>query len=122
MLKKNLFFALFLIIASCQGTGSSYDPIVDGVKDQAYYNTLAYCQQLSQQRGYMNADTKTSAVAGAGAGAIFGAILGGDLAGAAVGSAVGSGIGAGSQAMQTKEEKKYIIVRCLRSRGYNVIM
>ena len=122
MLTKHLFCALFLIFASCNGTGSSYNPIVDGVKDQAYHNALAYCQQLSQQRGYMNADTKTSAVAGAGAGAIFGAVLGGDLAGAAIGSAVGSGVGLGSQAMQTKEEKKYIIVQCLRSRGYNVIM
>jgi len=122
MLTKHLFFPLFLIVTSCNGTGSSYEPIVDGVKDQSYYNSLAYCQQLSQQRGYMNADTKTSAVAGAGAGAIFGAVLGGDLVGAAIGSAAGSGIGLGSQVMQTKEEKKYIIVRCLRSRGYNVIM
>ena len=122
MPKKHLFPALFLIVASCNGTGSSYEPIVDGARDQSYHNSLAYCQQLSQQRGYMNADTRTSAVAGAGAGAIFGAVLGGDLASAAIGSAVGSGVGLGSQVMQTKEEKKYIIVRCLRSRGYNVIM
>ncbi len=110
------------IITSCAGTGSSYDPIVDTVKDGAYQQTLSHCQKLSEQRSYVNGDTKTSALAGGGIGAIVGGIAGKGLGGAAIGALAGSTIGGGTQALQTKEEKKYIIVQCLRGYGYNVIL
>jgi hypothetical protein len=124
---KILLFLIAFLTVSCSGTGDEYRPIIDNPGPN-YGNDLFACQELAKQRKYLNGDSKTKALAGAGIGAAGGALVGssgggqGTLAGGAAGAAIGAAAGLASGAFEAKEEKKYIIVQCLRNRGYNVIM
>jgi len=117
MLKKLTISCIALLVASCQ-TGSSYRPIVRNPGPN-YQTDLAECQEFSKQKKYFNGDTGTNAAATAAVGGIAGAFLGG-RDGALAGAAAGGALGAGGGLMQAKEEKKYIIMRCLTEKGYNV--
>ena len=120
MIKKFTVFATFLFLTACE-TGSSYRPIVNN-PGANYNEALMQCQELSKQRRYFNGDTGVGAATSAGVGGLAGAFLGNGLEGAVAGAAIGGALGAGRGVMQAKDEKKYIIVRCLRDRGYNVYL
>lgn len=121
MIKKIGFvFAGLFLLCSCQ-TGSSYRPIVRNAGVN-YELDLRECQEFSKQRAYFNADAGVQAGTGAAIGGIAGALLGGGVKEAVTGAAIGGAFGAGSGAMEAKEQKKYIIIRCLREKGYNVYL
>lgn len=118
---KNITFVLILIFmfSSCKGTGSSYRPIVDRTGD-SYEEDLAQCQELSKQRKYFNADNLIGMAIGTAAGLAIG---GSESTGAALtGAAIGGSVMGGSGAMNVKDERKYVIIRCLQGRGYKVIL
>lgn len=110
---------VLLMLTGCANTSSQYTPIVDGQKNANFERDLAACQQLSEQRGYLNDDTKSNAIVGAALGALAGAdgntgdIIGGTLVGAAV--------GAGGRAWDTREERKEIIISCMKQRGHKAV-
>ncbi|MDA0617380.1 MAG: hypothetical protein O3A66_01495 [Proteobacteria bacterium] len=106
---------------SCRGTGSTYQPIVEN-KTEAYYRDLHYCQQLSQERHHLDGDMGNSALVGAGTGGLIGGFLGDGIQGIGAGAAIGAGISMGGQTLRANQDKKYIIVECLRRRGHRVIM
>ena len=58
--KTNLMLATSLIctliLSGCANTAADYQPIVDGPKDALYYDDLADCKQLAEQREYLNGD------------------------------------------------------------------
>jgi len=105
-----------LLTIGCAGTGSSYRPIVDAPKDAKYEGHLAECQKLSEERKYLNADTKTNALVGA----AIGLLLSDDDP--AEGIIGGAAIGGGATALGAIEEKKDIIRGCMEGRGYKVIL
>ncbi len=123
-MKKYYTFCLasLLFLTSCN-TGHNYRPIVDNPGPN-YEHDLAYCQSLAKQASYANGDTASEV----GAGAIVGGLLGGAIGaltgnvgkGAAWGAGVGGGHGAVKGTMSTKEQKKYIIRRCLLKKGYDI--
>jgi len=109
-----------LILAACEGTGASYRPIVDGPMDARYEQDLQDCQEVAAQREYVSGDSATNTGIGAAVGAAIGAITGG-LSGAAKGAGVGAVGGAGGSALSVKEQRKRIVINCMRGRGYRVL-
>lgn len=109
------------LLSSCKGTGSTYQPIVEN-KSDAYYRDLHYCQELSRERHYLDGDMGNSALAGAGTGGLIGGFLGDGIQGIGAGAVIGAGISMGGQTLRANQDKKYIIVECLRRRGHRVIM
>ena len=108
------------LMAGCGSTASSYEPIVDGPKDDQYHNDLAACSTLAEQRDYTNDDVKSEALLGAGIGALLGAIEDGGE-GAVAGAVIGGATGGGSRAWDTREEQKQIVIQCMKGRGHNVV-
>lgn len=108
------------LLTACANTGADYSPIVDGPKDVSYTQDLAECQGLAKQRSYTNGDVKSDAALGAGIGAIAGGIDEG-VEGAVGGLLLGGLIGGGGRAYETQDERKEIVVECLKGRGHNVV-
>lgn len=108
------------LLSGCANTAADYEPLVDGPKDARFYDDLAECKALAEQREYLNGDTKSEAVLGAGLGALAGALDGGgtDILGGAI---VGGAVGAGGRAWETREERKGIVIQCMAGRGHNVV-
>ena len=125
--KKPVFSApLFLLLGltACGQTGSNYRPIVDGPLGYAYENDLGQCKELAEQRKLFNGETKAAALAGA---AVLGAVGAADAddnkaAGAAIaGALVGGAFGAGAGAFKAHEDRKEIVINCMRGRGHKVV-
>ncbi|MFD2168274.1 hypothetical protein ACFSJY_18600 [Thalassotalea euphylliae] len=110
---------LTLTLSACSNTGASHRPIVDGGDLANYENDLLACQEVAKQRGYINADTQTDMAIGATAGALAGATESGEdlLAGAVIGAAIGAAGGS----YKAKDERKFIVIKCMQNRGYNVV-
>ncbi|MBB1486353.1 glycine zipper family protein [Oceanospirillum sediminis] len=121
---KHLFATSLIVLTAfttgCGSTASSYQPIVDGPKGQRYHNDLAACSSLAEQRSYTNDDVKSEGLMGAGIGALFGALEDGGE-GAVAGAIIGGAAGAGGRAWDTREERKHIVVQCMRGRGHRVV-
>lgn len=122
---RNLIMAVssvgLLALGGCASGGAAYQPIVDGPTGAAYQADLADCQQLAETRGYDNSDTRTSAAIGAGLGGIIGLADSGSLGEAAVGAAIGGLFGGGSGAIETREERKQIVMNCMAGRGHRIV-
>ena len=110
-----------LLLLGCTGTGATYVPIVDGPRDRIFTSDLAACQQLAEERTYMNADVRNDAIVGGVIGGILGLLDDGELDDAAGGAAAGAAIGGGSRAYEVIEERKNIVKRCMLQRGHNVV-
>ncbi len=117
-LATSLMMTMFL--SGCANTAADYEPIVDGPKDALFYDDLAACKSLAEQRDYLNDDTKSEALLGAGIGAVVGAIGGntGDIVGGAL---VGGAVRAGGRAWETRDERKNIVLECMAGRGHRVV-
>lgn len=115
-----LTLALIGLMTGCGSTASSYEPIVDGPRDNRYHSDLAACSAVAEQRSYTNDDVKSEALLGAGIGALLGAIEDGGE-GAVAGAVIGGATGGGSRAWDTREEQKQIVIQCMRGRGHNVV-
>lgn len=122
--KTNLTLATSLImtmfLSGCANTAADYEPIVDGPKDALFYDDLADCKNLAEQREYLNDDTKSEALLGAGIGAVVGAI-GGDTGDIVGGALVGGALSAGGRAWDTRDERKNIVLECMSGRGHRVV-
>ena len=99
---------LGLAVAGCANTGAKYQPINDGPKAAGYAADLSDCQALATERSYTNGDMKTDAVIGAGIGLIAGAI---------VGAVTGGGVGM----VETREQRRKIVIECMQGRGHPVV-
>lgn len=107
------------LLSGCFATGAQHRPIVDGGDLANYETDLAQCQQVAEQREYVNEDTKTDALIGAVIGALAG--IGESKEATLGGAAVGALLGGGERAYETIEERKRIVIRCMQGRGYNVV-
>ena len=103
------------------GSGSNYTPVIDGPKDEKYYEDLRACRDLAYQ---VQSSKKQGAAKDALAGAFIGALIGSGedkkaaRDGALIGGAIG-GLGANGEAASSA---KTIMSRCMSGRGYNVLM
>lgn len=120
MTNTGVALIIVAMITGCGATASSYEPVVDGPKNQRYHNDLAACSSLAEQRSYTNDDVKSEALLGAGLGALFGALEDGGE-GAVAGAVIGGAAGGGSRAWDTRNEQKQIVIQCMRNRGHNVV-
>ncbi|MCV6589535.1 MAG: hypothetical protein OIF57_10960 [Marinobacterium sp.] len=111
---------LTALLTGCGSTAAQYQPIVDGPKDALYNSDLAACSELAEQREYLNDDVKSEALLGAGIGALAGLADDGG-SGAVAGALVGSAAAAGGRAWETRDERKAIVVACMRGRGHKVV-
>ena len=118
--KFTLAATLLLLTTACANTGADYRPIVDGPMDQSYSQDLTDCRALAKQRGYDKGEVKSDALLGAGIGAIAGGAAEG-VEGAIGGLIVGGLIGGGGRAWDTQEERKEIVINCLKQRGHRVV-
>lgn len=100
-------------------TGADYRPLVDGGDLSHYETDLVQCQALARQRQYINDDTRADAAIGA----LIGAIAGSDGdRGDIIGGAIAGGmVGAGSKAYEVKDERKRIVINCMKGRGYKTV-
>lgn len=112
-----------LTMTACASGGAAYQPIVDGPRNANYSEDLADCRQVSESRNYLNSDTRTSAAIGAGLGGLIGLAEADD---ASVedfigGAIVGALFGGGDSALETRGERKSIMLSCMSGRGHRVV-
>ena len=115
---------LSLMLGACAtNSGASYEPLVDGNVSPSFKADLADCQMLAENRNYLNDDTKTDALIGAGIGALAGLADDdvNDTEGAIAGAIVGAIAGGGSRALETRDERKQIVISCLQGRGHKAV-
>ncbi len=112
-----------LALSGCANTGAKYEPIADGPVSVTYAADLENCQQLATDRGYINADTKTNAMIGAGLGALAGIADDdvNDTEGAIAGAVVGAIAGGGAGMVETREQRRQIVIDCMKGRGHPVV-
>jgi uncharacterized protein YcfJ len=116
-LKLTALAGLAVSMTACANTGAAYRPILDGPQTVAYQNDLAECQALAKQRVFLNEDTRSDALVGALIGGALGALDGDALGGAAVGGIAGGASGA----YEVRDERKSIVIQCLKGRGHPVV-
>lgn len=109
-------------LTACAGGGAAYRPIIDTPSASANAD-LADCQALAEQRSYDNEDTRTGALVGAGLGALFYMLdPGPDDAEDALGAAaLGAALGGGGAALETRSDRKSIVMNCMAGRGHRVV-
>ena len=109
-----------LVLSACSGTGSEYEPVVDGPRDEKYQVDLGECRGLSKQSEYLGGKAKTDATIGAALGGVVGAISN-SWEGLLVGLGIGAALGAGSAAYENIEKREEIIGNCMAGRGHKVV-
>ena len=118
--KALLWLPVCLVLAfnsGCSNTAAGYQPIVDGPRDAKYAQNLQACQQLAQQRSYVNGDVKTEALLGG----VLGALTADDDVTATEGFLAGGLIGGAGRSWETRDERKNIVVSCMKQRGHRVV-
>jgi hypothetical protein len=119
---KHLFLpvlATLPLLAACEGSGASYEPILDGAPTTAFQADLAACQALARNQRQFDQETHAAAVLGAGVGAVLGTVD--EDAGAAGGATADGLAGGGAVAVDVSERREAIVVVCLRGRGHPVV-
>ena len=106
-------------LTACGATASHYRPIVDGEINANYEHDLASCKPVAEQKRYTNDDVKTESAVGAAVGAVVG--VGGGAEGAIGGALVGGLLSGGERAWETRDERKNIIIECMKQRGHRVV-
>lgn len=115
-----MILPLTLGVAACSGTGAEYTPVTDGPPSMAFQSDLAACQEISKKLRWDNAQAREDVMIGTIIGAALGA-AGGDTSnplGGALAGAVGSSVGAG---VNTRDDRKDIIISCMQQRQHNVV-
>ncbi|MGB3456680.1 MAG: glycine zipper family protein [Litorimonas sp.] len=107
-------------VSGCASTGADYTPVIDGPEAPTFQADLQDCQELATTKKFDNGDTRTDAAVGAGVGAVIGVIDGG-VAEAAAGAVIGGLFGAGGGALETRDERKDIVMACMTGRGHKVV-
>lgn len=118
-----LSVATIVFLAGCVNTGADYAPIPDGPQNAAYASDLESCRLVATRREYLNGDTRTDALIGAGIGALAGLAddSASDAQGAAVGAIVGGLVGGGAGVRKTLDQRREIVVECMKGRGHSVV-
>lgn len=119
-IKALLVASTAIAISACGSTASNYRPIVDGPETAKYESDLGACKTLAEKRSYTNDDVKSEAALSAVVGAAVGTIEEGSE-GAIGGAIVGGLFGAGDRAWETRDERKNIVVQCMKQRGHRVV-
>ncbi len=121
---RNLLLLLPAVLAltlnsACSNTAAGYQPIVDGPRNAKYAQNLQACQQVAQQRSYLNDDVKTEALLGG----VIGALAGSDDddLNATEGFIAGGLAGAAGRSWETRDERKQIVIACMKQRGHRVV-
>ena len=111
-----------LTLTAC-ASGASYMPIVDGPQDAKYSADLGDCSQLAKTRNYVNGDSKTSALLGAGLGGLLGLADddGGSTGDVIGGAVIGAILGGGKQVFKARTQRKKIVINCMAGRGHRVV-
>ncbi len=107
-------------LAACGNTGADYQPILDGTPNAYYSADLAACQQVAEQRSYLNDNVKSEAALGAGLGALVGAADEG-VEGAIAGAVVGGLLGGASRSWETMEDRQQVVTACMQGRDHPVV-
>jgi hypothetical protein len=112
-----------LVLAACVNSGARYEPVADGLTSVTYASDLEACQALVTERSYINGDTRNNALIGAGLGALAGVADEevNDTEGAITGAIVGAVAGAGATMIETRSERRDIVIDCMKSRGHTVV-
>lgn len=112
-----------LAVTGCANSGAKYAPIADGPVSPVYAADQEGCQQLATKRSYVNDDTKTDAVIGAGLGAVAGLADDdvNDTEGAIAGAVLGAIAGGGSAMLETRAQRRQIVIDCMKGRGHPVV-
>lgn len=105
-------------LTACATVGSSYAPILDGEPNQIYQSDLQSCQDLAQRQSYRD-DTIGAAIAGG----VFGGLLGNHESGVtgAEGAAAGALFGLVGVMFDGIEQRKSIVIECMKGRGHRVV-
>lgn len=112
---------LLLTLSACGSTGADYQPIVDGdANTEQYRADLAACQDVADRRSYLNDDVLNEALLGAALGTALGGLADG-VGGAVAGAGIGGAVGAGGRAWDTMDERKQIVIACMKGRGHRVV-
>ncbi len=106
-----------IVLTAIVGCGSSYEPVVDGPKNNKYYGDLNACQSLAAQTD------KGKTKAGVVAGGVTGGLLSskGNREDIATGAAVGAALGTTAGAIADTSTQRNVIRTCMRNRGWNVL-
>ena len=110
-------------VGACANSGASYRPVADGPTSVTYAADLEACQAVATERSYINGDTRNNALIGAGLGALAGVADDdvNDTEGAIAGAVVGALAGAGGTMVETRDERREIVVECMKGRGHAVV-
>jgi hypothetical protein len=112
-----------LVLAACANSGASYKPVADGPTSITYAEDLEACQAVATERSYINGDTRNNALIGAGLGTLAGIADDdvNDTEGAITGAIVGAIAGAGATMIETRGERRDIVVDCMKGHGHAVV-
>jgi len=112
-----------LTLTACASGGAAYRPIVDGPQDTKYAADLGECRQVAESRDYLNSDTRTSALIGAGVGGLIGLAEAdeGNVEDFVGGAILGALFGGADRALETRGERKHIVLNCMAGRGHRVV-
>jgi hypothetical protein len=104
------------------GTGAQYRPIIDkrGVDFNKFEIDLSQCQEYALSQPSAASSAAAGAVAGAAFMALLAAVAGSKYDSGAA-ARVGGVTGAVSGAADAESDKREIIRKCLRGRGYSVL-
>lgn len=122
--KALLLLPTCLILAfnsGCSNTAAAYQPIVDGPKGAKYAQDLQACQQLAQQRSYLNDDVKTEALLGSIIGALAASADDEEDITATEGFIAGGLAGGAGRSWDVRNERKNIVLSCMKQRGHRVV-
>lgn len=110
-------------LSACATGGAAHNPIIDGPKDAVYHEDLAACRSYAEERRYDNSDVRTQALIGAGIGGVLGLLDAhhADEGDFFTGAIIGGLIGGGSEALETRGQRREILLNCLAGRGHNVL-
>lgn len=119
---SRLHFAVFvpaLALSSCAHIGANYEPILDGAPVPGYTFDLLDCQALARRQKHFDMETVGAALAGG----VVGGVMGSDESGVSIVEGVIAGVlfGALGGAIESTQQRKGIVVRCMEGRGHPVV-
>jgi hypothetical protein len=110
-------------LSACATGGAAHQPIIDGPKDAVYHQDLSDCRSFAEERGYDNSDVRTQALIGAGIGGVLGLLdaQSADEGDFFTGAIIGGLFGGGSEALETRGQRREILLNCMAGRGHRVL-